>query len=178
MRAVTQEPARGATRPAKIVADSGSVVDPVHSGAPDPPRQVLVAGVVRDTRKKVKGSAVPAMKVTVSAAMRARDVSRPRPEHLAEAEAAEASAPKGAWGNEPGEPSGEGPAEAGASDAGVGWARMGLDTERVGLEKCALPISRQPRPGRRRGHGGTSRASHRGRGRPRRGRARRGRAGR
>jgi hypothetical protein len=122
MRAVTQEPARGATRPAKIVADSGSVVDPVHSGAPDPPRQVLVAGVVRDTRKKVKGSAVPAMKVTVSAAMRARDVSRPRPEHLAEAEAAEASAPKGAWGNEPGEPSGKGPAEAGASEAGAGWS--------------------------------------------------------
>jgi hypothetical protein len=70
----------------------------------------------------VKGSAVPAMKVTVSAAMRARDVSRPRPEHLAEAEAAEASAPKGAWGNEPGEPSGKGPAEAGASKAGAGWS--------------------------------------------------------
>src|ERR1035438_648897 len=86
-------------------------VDPVCPGAPDPPRQVLVAGVVRDTGKKVKGSAVPAMKVTVSAAMRARDVSRPRPEHLAEAEAAEASAPKGAWGNGPGEPSGKGPGE-------------------------------------------------------------------
>jgi len=35
---------------------------------------------------------VPAMKLTPNAAMRARDVSRPRPEHLAEAEAAEASA--------------------------------------------------------------------------------------
>jgi transcription termination factor Rho len=34
---------------------------------------------------------VPAMKVNLSAAMRARDVSRPRPEQLAEAEAAEAS---------------------------------------------------------------------------------------
>ncbi len=33
---------------------------------------------------------MPAMKLTPSAAMRARDVSRPRPEHLAEAEAAEA----------------------------------------------------------------------------------------
>jgi hypothetical protein len=33
---------------------------------------------------------VPAMKLTPNAAMRARDVSRPRPEHLAEAEAAEA----------------------------------------------------------------------------------------
>jgi hypothetical protein len=34
---------------------------------------------------------VPAMKLTPNAAMRARDVSRPRAEHLAEAEAAEAS---------------------------------------------------------------------------------------
>ena len=36
---------------------------------------------------------MPAMKVTLSAAMRARDVSRPRDEQLAEAEAAEASLP-------------------------------------------------------------------------------------
>jgi hypothetical protein len=36
---------------------------------------------------------VPAMKLTPNAAMRARDVSRPRAEHLAEAEAAEASTP-------------------------------------------------------------------------------------
>ena len=34
--------------------------------------------------------AVPAMKLTFNAAMRARDVSRPRAEHLAEAEGAEA----------------------------------------------------------------------------------------
>ena len=33
---------------------------------------------------------MPAMKLTFNAAMRARDVSRPRAEHLAEAEAAEA----------------------------------------------------------------------------------------
>jgi hypothetical protein len=38
---------------------------------------------------------VPAMKLTPNAAMRARDVSRPRPEHLAEAEAAEASVAAG-----------------------------------------------------------------------------------
>ena len=38
---------------------------------------------------------MPAMKLTPNAAMRARDVSRPHPEHLAEAEAAEASAPGG-----------------------------------------------------------------------------------
>ena len=35
------------------------------------------------------------MKLTPNAAMRARDVSRPHPEHLAEAEAAEASTPGG-----------------------------------------------------------------------------------
>ena len=34
---------------------------------------------------------MPAMKLTPNAAMRARDVSRPRAEHLAEAETAEAS---------------------------------------------------------------------------------------
>jgi hypothetical protein len=39
---------------------------------------------------------MPAMKLTPSAAMRARDVSRPRDEHLAEAEAAEASVAAGA----------------------------------------------------------------------------------
>ena len=38
---------------------------------------------------------MPAMKLTPNAAMRARDVSRPRAEHLAEAEAAEASAASG-----------------------------------------------------------------------------------
>jgi hypothetical protein len=38
---------------------------------------------------------VPAMKLTPNAAMRARDVSRPRPEHLAEAEAAEVSVATG-----------------------------------------------------------------------------------
>ena len=34
---------------------------------------------------------MPAMKLTPTAAMRARDVSRPRADHLAEAEAAEAA---------------------------------------------------------------------------------------
>ena len=38
---------------------------------------------------------MPAMKLTPNAAMRARDVSRPRAEHLAEAEAAEASTAAG-----------------------------------------------------------------------------------
>ncbi len=38
---------------------------------------------------------MPAMKLTPNAAMRARDVSRPRAEHLAQAEAAEGSANAG-----------------------------------------------------------------------------------
>ena len=42
--------------------------------------------------------AVPAMKLTPNAAMRARDVSRPRAEHLAEAEAAEAEGNTGRGG--------------------------------------------------------------------------------
>lgn len=42
---------------------------------------------------------MPAMKVTVSAAMRARDVSRPRADQLDEAEAAEASIPSGPRAN-------------------------------------------------------------------------------
>jgi hypothetical protein len=41
---------------------------------------------------------MPAMKLTPNAAMRARDVSRPRPEHLAEAEAAEAKGNAGRAG--------------------------------------------------------------------------------
>ena len=44
---------------------------------------------------------MPAMKVTVSSAMRARDVSRPRAGQLAEAEAAEASIPSGPRANGP-----------------------------------------------------------------------------
>jgi hypothetical protein len=43
----------------------------------------------------LRRDAVPAMKLTPNAAMRARDVSRPRAEHLAEAEAAEVSAAAG-----------------------------------------------------------------------------------
>jgi hypothetical protein len=50
---------------------------------------------------------MPTMKVTLSAAMRARDVSRPHAEHLAYAEAAEA------------DPAEAGAAEAGAAEAGA-----------------------------------------------------------
>jgi hypothetical protein len=80
-------------------------------------RQVLVAGG-RGYWRGAKGGAVPAMKVTISAAMRARDVSRPGPEHLAVAEAAEASAPKGTWANEARESSGTEPGEARANEHG------------------------------------------------------------
>ncbi len=59
------------------------------------------------------------MKVTISAAMRARDVSRPQPEHFAESEGAGASALKGAWANEVAAGQAE-TGEAGAGEAGTG----------------------------------------------------------
>jgi hypothetical protein len=75
---------------------------------------------------------MPAMKLTLSAAMRARDVSRPRAEHLAEAEAAEASSAAGARartgvaGNQVrGEDTTKTPrAPAAAGDDRAGWPRF------------------------------------------------------
>src|ERR1700677_3725496 len=69
---------------------------------------------------------MPAMKITISAAMRARDVSRPRPEQLAEAEAETGEA---GWVGEAGGP-GAGGVRASAprtarSDAGGGAGRVG-----------------------------------------------------
>ena len=54
---------------------------------------------------------MPAMKLTPNAAMRARDVSRPRPEHLDDAEAAEARMGGGLRGR--------------AGDAGIGSGGIG-----------------------------------------------------
>jgi len=65
---------------------------------------------------------VPAMKVNLSAAMRARDVSRPRPEQLAEAEAAEASI-----ADSPGGPRGN----AAVADPPEGGAREGTGAREV-----------------------------------------------
>ncbi len=60
------------------------------------------------------------MKVTVSAAMRARDVSRPRDEQVAEAEAAEASVPSGPRANVTAAGAARGD-ERGARDAELEW---------------------------------------------------------
>ncbi|MGB6579754.1 MAG: hypothetical protein WBF34_17730, partial [Streptosporangiaceae bacterium] len=67
---------------------------------------------------------MPAMKLTPNAAMRARDVSRPRAEHLAEAEAAEGSA--NAARENPGRRGTErgGPAPDGAETGSVEQGRM------------------------------------------------------
>jgi len=73
---------------------------------------------------------VPAMKLTPNAAMRARDVSRPHPEHLAEAEAAEARRER------------QGPAPRGEADA----APAGGDGR---AERLGFPRRRRgPRDGR------------------------------
>jgi hypothetical protein len=60
------------------------------------------------------------MKVTVSAAMRARDVSRPRDEQVAEAEAAEAGVPSGPRANVTAAGAARGD-ERGARDAELKW---------------------------------------------------------
>ena len=70
------------------------------------------------------GDAVPAMKLTPNAAMRARDVSRPHPEHLAEAEVTEARVPDGPA------PPGEGGAAPAGEDRRV--ARVGFPRRRRG----------------------------------------------
>jgi hypothetical protein len=102
---------------------------------------------------------VPAMKLTPNAAMRARDVSRPRAEHLAEAETAEASiaggvrarsrdAGKGSTGREgAGRPEREG-ADTNGAARGTGGTG-GTGDERAG--RPGFPRRRGPRDGTRRG---------------------------
>jgi hypothetical protein len=79
-----------------------------------------------------------AMKVTISAAMRARDVSRPHAEHLAFAEAAEADAVRGRPGG-PAVPAASpvladaaGAGAAGAGAAGAGAAGAGAASGEAG----------------------------------------------
>ncbi len=73
---------------------------------------------------------MPAMKLTPNAAMRARDVSRPSAEHLADAEAAEARMAGGS--------------RARAGDAGKGSA----GTQSPGMEGTARPEPDEARAGR------------------------------
>jgi hypothetical protein len=99
---------------------------------------------------------VPAMKLTPNAAMRARDVSRPRAEHLAEAEAAEVrgAGVRGSAGRES-----PGRAEAGRAETGTvatGSAETGGAIAKVtGDEQAGRPgfprRRRVPRDAGRRG---------------------------
>ena len=96
---------------------------------------------------------MPAMKLTPNAAMRARDVSRPRAEHLAEAEAAEVRGSAGPESPGRGRPAPDG-AETGRAETGsVG---TGGATARVTGDDLAgrpgFPRRRRgPRDGGRRG---------------------------
>jgi hypothetical protein len=105
---------------------------------------------------------MPAMKLTPNAAMRARDVSRPRAEHLAQAEAAEArgsAAPESTGraerrGAERGNPAPGGTetgrAETGRSEAGRG--KTGETTAEGRAGRPGFPRRRRgPRDGGRRG---------------------------
>ena len=92
---------------------------------------------------------MPAMKLTFTAAMRARDVSRPRAEHLAAAEAAEARAagqagPAARPGGQ-GRRGQAGPAGGGTDKAKPSRVAAAMD-ERRG--QAGLPRRRRGRPSR------------------------------
>ena len=96
---------------------------------------------------------MPAMKLTPNAAMRARDVSRPRAEHIAEAEAAEGSANAGR--ESPGRQS-----TGRAERRGTEWGGLATDGAETGsVEKGGMtagvtgndPAGRPGVPRRRRG---------------------------
>ena len=98
--------------------------------------------------------AVPAMKLTPNAAMRARDVSRPRAEHLAEAEAKENTGRGGPDGAETGraeasraETDGAQTGRAETGRAETGRAETGRASEVAGDDRAG----RQGFPRRRRG---------------------------
>ena len=104
---------------------------------------------------------MPAMKLTPNAAMRARDVSRPRAEHLAEAEAAEVRGSAGResagraerGGAERGGPAMDG-AETGRAETGsveTGGATAGVTGDDLAGQPGFLRRRRGPRDGGRRG---------------------------
>jgi hypothetical protein len=101
--------------------------------------------------------AVPAMKLTPNAAMRARDVSRPRAEHLAEAEAAEAAEAKENTGRGSPAPNGAETGRAEANRAETDRAQTGraeTDRAQTGRASDVAGDDRAGRPGfprRRRG---------------------------
>jgi hypothetical protein len=99
---------------------------------------------------------VPAMKVTVSAAMRARDVSRPRADQLDEAEAAEASIPSGPRANVTAAGTARGDEARDAAQVSTGrrnaardgeWGAWASEPEKDG--RAAAPGDREERAGGR-----------------------------
>ncbi len=100
---------------------------------------------------------MPAMKLTPNAAMRARDVSRPRAEHLAEAEAAEAKENTGRGGPAPdGAETARAEASRAETDgAQTGKAETGRASEVAGDDRAGRPglprRRRGPRDVKRRG---------------------------
>ena len=108
----------------------------------------------------LEDDAVPAMKLTPNAAMRARDVSRPHAEHLAQAEAAEASiarsSPAGRAGTGGPETSGPGTSGRGTGGPGTSHAqRSGTETNGAPADAAAQSAGDRPAragfPRRRRG---------------------------
>jgi hypothetical protein len=85
---------------------------------------------------------MPVTKITLSTAMRARDVSRPRAEQLAEA----AGHGDGDGAVEPGEAAVAGPAQAPARDARQPDTRP-FDTRQAGVRPAAEPEPPAQRPG-------------------------------
>ncbi len=100
--------------------------------------------------------AVPVMKLTHNTAMRARDVSRPRAEHLAEAEAAEA---REAPGRDRGGTGGNG-----ADGSGAGRARTGRASEAGAAREPGADAGREPDEAGASGRTGRSGVSRRRRG--------------
>ena len=87
---------------------------------------------------------MPVMKLTPNAAMRARDVSRPRAEHLAEAEAADA---RGNAGRQDAGRAQTGRAEAGRAEAGRAEAGR-AETGSPETGGATAGVSGDVRPGR------------------------------
>ena len=91
---------------------------------------------------------MPAMKLTPNAAMRARDVSRPRAEHLAEAEAAEVRGSAGRESPGRGRPAPDGAERAGRKRAAWERAGTGAETGSVGTGGATARVTGDDLAGR------------------------------
>jgi hypothetical protein len=96
---------------------------------------------------------VPAMKLTPNAAMRARDVSRPHAEHLAQAEAAEAAIADGSRARTPRRGGAEGVPGGAETNGAVADAGGGPQAEAGAGDRPARPGFPRRRRGSRTGRG-------------------------